>query len=177
VLGPETPETLLSLYVQAVTYQEGGKYAAAEPLLVQVLKAQRRVLGPRHTRTTTTMDSLGLVQLAQKKYAEAEATLRECEAARKPSMPGDFRLYATQAALGGSLAEQGKFTEAEALLIPAYQGMKERQGKTAVVNRRRLLLAGGWIIQLYEKSGQAGKVAEWTQELQQTKLAMVPKLP
>jgi tetratricopeptide (TPR) repeat protein len=177
VLGPEHPETLVDLYVQAVVYREEGRYAAAEPLLAQVLEAQRRVIGPKNARTANTLDVLGLVRLAQKKYAEAEAVLRECDAVRTQSMPGDFRLYATEAALGASLAGQAKHAEAEALLIPAYEAMKERQGKTAAANRRRLIQAGEWIIQLYEKSGQAGKVVEWTQNLQQIKLAINSRFP
>jgi eukaryotic-like serine/threonine-protein kinase len=176
VLGTENPDTLLAMYIQAATYREEGRFAAAESQLVEVLAAQRRE-GPKHTRTANTMDTLGGVRVAAQKYADAEPVLRECLAIRQQAMPDDFRRYATEAVLGASLAGQGKHAEAEALLITAYEGMKERQGKTAAVNRRRLIQAGEWIIQLYEKSSQADKVVEWTQNLQQTKLAMVPKLP
>src|SRR5260370_38114259 len=118
------------------------------------------------------MDKRGGVRVAEQKYADAEPVLRECLATRRQARPGDFRRYATEAVLGASLAGQGKHAEAEALLITAYEGMKERQGKTAAVNRRRLIQAGEWIIQLYEKSCQAVKAVEWRQNLTQTNIAM-----
>lgn len=41
----------------------------------------RRVLGPKHAGTARLqMDALGVVRLDRKKYAQAEAVLRECEA-------------------------------------------------------------------------------------------------
>src|SRR5260370_41829936 len=100
------------------------------------------------------MDALALVRVLEQKHPEAEAVLRDCVAIRQQAMPGDFRRYATEAALGASLAGQGKREEAEGLLIPAYEGMKERQGKTAAGNRRRLIQALEWIIELYQRSGQ-----------------------
>jgi ATP/maltotriose-dependent transcriptional regulator MalT len=143
--------------------------------LRQVLEAQRRVVGPKHPRTATTMDSLGFVLVAQQHYVEAEPVLRECFAIRRASMPGDFRQYATQATLGASLAGQGKRAEAESLLIPAYEGMKERQEKTSAPNRSTVISAGEWIIQLYQQSGEAAKAAEWGQRVEQDRRALQAK--
>lgn len=177
VLGPQHPDALYCMYVAAGLYRDEGKYSAAEPLYLEALEGQRRVNGSKHNRTADTLDGLGRLRIAQGKFVEAESPLRECLAIRQQNMPDDFRRYAAEALLGESLAGQGKHAEAEALLIPAYEGMKERQSKTSAVNRRRLIQVGEWIIELYEKSGRAGEVAEWTQNLRQTKLMMVPKLP
>ena len=174
-LGAENPETLLSLAVQSSLYREEGRYGAAESLLVRSLEAQRRVLGSKHADTTTTMDALGMVWIAQRKYVEADLILRECVAIRRESMAGDFRLFATEAALGESLAEQGKRAEAESLLISAYAGMKEREQRTTAVNRRRLPQTGDWIIQFYQRNGEAAKAAEWKQKVEQDRRGLALK--
>jgi tetratricopeptide repeat protein len=52
-----------------------GKFAEAEPILAQVLKAECRVLGAEHSETLNTMNNLGLLYQYQGKYAQAEPLL------------------------------------------------------------------------------------------------------
>ncbi len=177
VLGPENPETLLDLYVQGAMYQEEGRYAAAEPLLAQLVESERRVFGPRNPRTEKAMDLLGLVRTARKEYAAAETVLRESGAARRQSAPDSFLRYATEAALGDNLVGQRRYPEAEALLIPAWEGMTARQAQTAAGDRQKLVQAGLSIVQLYKDSGQPAKAAEWTQKVRQAQPAAASKVP
>jgi len=174
-LGAENPETLLSRASQAFLYRDEGRYGAAESLLVPVVEAQRRILGLKHANTTTSMDTLGLVLLAQRKYVEAEPILRECVAARHESLPGDFRLFATEAALGESLAGQGKRAEAEGLLLAGYDGMKEHEQRTSAVNRRRLIQAGDGIVEFFRRNGETAKVAEWQRKVDQERRGLLLK--
>lgn len=51
VLGPEHPDTLMSINNLAVVYFDEGKYAQAEALFSQTLEIMRRVLGPEHPAT------------------------------------------------------------------------------------------------------------------------------
>jgi len=48
VLGPEHPDTLLSMMNLANVYGYQGKYAQDQALHSQTLEIQRRVLGPEH---------------------------------------------------------------------------------------------------------------------------------
>ena len=50
VLGPEHPDTAISLNNLAVLYQDIGEYAKAEPLLREALRIRQKVLGPEHPR-------------------------------------------------------------------------------------------------------------------------------
>ena len=58
MLGPEHPETLISMSDLAAVYERKGKYAPAEALDSQVLEVRRRVLGPEHPKTLTSMRDL-----------------------------------------------------------------------------------------------------------------------
>jgi non-specific serine/threonine protein kinase/serine/threonine-protein kinase len=176
VLGAENPETLLDLYVQGALYREEGRYAAAEPLLAQLVESERRVFGPRNPRTEKAMDLLGLVRNARKDYPGAETVLRECDAARRQSAPDSFLRYATEAALGDNLVGQRRYQEAEALLIPAWEGMQERLAKADAGDRPKLVEAGHSIIRLYKDSGQAAKAAEWTERVRQAQPAADSKV-
>ena len=65
----------------------------------------------------------------QRKWAEAEAILRECLAIREKAQPDDWTTFNTRSQLGGSLMGQKKFAEAEPLILAGYEGMKAREAK------------------------------------------------
>jgi hypothetical protein len=54
-----------------------GKYAEAEQMQRELLDAQRRVLGPEHPHTLTTINNLASSLHGQGKHAEAEQMFRE----------------------------------------------------------------------------------------------------
>ena len=43
----------------AGTWEAEGKYSQAETLLTKIVMVRRRVLGPEHPRTLSSMDTLG----------------------------------------------------------------------------------------------------------------------
>jgi hypothetical protein len=71
--------------------------------------------------------SLDLLQHRQ--YSAAETYLRECLTIREKKLPDDWVLFNTKSMLGGALAGQKKFQEAEPLLVEGYSGLKEREAK------------------------------------------------
>jgi hypothetical protein len=73
VLGPEHPNTLVSMDNLADVYERLGKYPQAEALHSQVLEIRRRVLGPEHPDTLASMGNLADVYAEEGKYAQAEA--------------------------------------------------------------------------------------------------------
>ena len=70
VLGPEYPETLISL----------GRLGETEKLLVQVIKIKKTVIGPEHPETlTTTMWCLSLTLKDLRRHTdEALSMLQDC---------------------------------------------------------------------------------------------------
>ena len=48
VLGPEHPDTLISMNILALTYWDKGRWDEAEELNVQVMETRKMVLGPEH---------------------------------------------------------------------------------------------------------------------------------
>jgi eukaryotic-like serine/threonine-protein kinase len=67
--------------------------------------------------------------------------------------------------LGGVLAVQGKFTQAESLVARGYEGMKARAAKIPAQGKPRLLEAADRVVRLYEGWGKPEEAAEWKSKL------------
>ena len=113
MLGPEHPDTLITINNLAVLYLSQEKYAEAEPLLKQKLEISQRVLGPEHRETFVGMSNL--VYKSQGRYAEAEPLINQCfETAQQHAgsgTPGHNRDNAETP----ENCDQSKYTEAEPL--------------------------------------------------------------
>jgi hypothetical protein len=130
------------------------------------LKAQRRVLGEVHLDALNSWDGLGRVQLRQRKYVEAESTLRDVLKGYEKVMPGSWERYNCQSMLGASLGGQKKYAEAEPLLIAGFRGVTQQEAEIPLRDRRVLSEAGERIVQLYENWPKPEKAAEWRERLQ-----------
>jgi urease accessory protein UreF len=78
--------------------------------------------------------------------------------------------------LGGSLAGQQKYAEAESLLLSGYRGLIQRENTVPRENRSEILQAGERIVQLYQDLGKPEKAAEWQAKLDKRKAAAEHKL-
>jgi tetratricopeptide (TPR) repeat protein len=163
VLGMDHPDTIKSMNSLASLYRSEDKTAEAETLFASVLEARRRLLGPAHPDTISTIALLADVRLQQKKYAGAEAVLREAQNSKEK--PDSWEQYWSQNLLGASLAGQGRYTEAESLLVSGYQGMIQRDASIPLEDRAVISQAGQRIIQLYENRGEHEKAAKWQERL------------
>jgi hypothetical protein len=63
--------------------------------------------------------------------------------------------------LGGALAAQGRYAEAEPLVVPGYEGMKERASRITALDQFRLREAAVRAVRLYEGWGKPEQAAEW----------------
>jgi tetratricopeptide (TPR) repeat protein len=82
VLGPEHPDTALSLNNLAFLYQAIGEYAKAELLGQEALRIWQKVLGPEHPLTATSLENLAVVEFDLGRIDEATAFARQGSAAR-----------------------------------------------------------------------------------------------
>jgi tetratricopeptide (TPR) repeat protein len=116
VLGPEHPDTLLSMGNLAGAYTEDGKYAQAEALFSQTLEISRHVLGPEHTNTLGFLLDYASLCQRQGKYALAEKYAAQVLSGRrrmKSEDPSEIQTAAADLAL--AYVSQRKFTESEPL--------------------------------------------------------------
>jgi tetratricopeptide (TPR) repeat protein len=170
--GNEHPDTLYCMYHLARLYFDQGNDDQAEPLLTSFLEIRRRsppgvgksfsVTSGSDTAGVFTL--LGRLRLKQRRYSEAEAALREALDGRLKGEAEPWQRHEMQSVLGGSLAAQGRFDEAEPLLLGAYQELIQDQVKIPWDSRSAMGQAGERIIQLYESWGKPEKVKAWRQE-------------
>jgi tRNA A-37 threonylcarbamoyl transferase component Bud32 len=166
VLGERHPDTLLSMSNLALLYRDQHKYSQAEPLLQQVLENRRSVLGSDHPDTISTLSSMGGMRLLQERCAEAEPLLREALTRQEKKLTDTWERYNIQSMLGAALAGQGKYDEAEPLLLSGYEGLLARESRIPAPNRSAVDRAGQRIIQLYENWAKPEAAAEWRGKLQ-----------
>ena len=75
------------------------------------------------------------IALLQRKDAEAEAALRAALKDYEIAAPDSWNRYHCQSLLGGELAGQKRFAEAEPFLIAGYEGMVQREAMIAAPDR------------------------------------------
>jgi len=154
------------------TYNLAGQFDKDLPLYEESLKLKKAKLGGEYPSTARSMAYLGSALLKNQSFAEAETYLRECLTIREKILPDDWRTFRDKSMLGGALAGQKKFQEAEPLLIAGYQGMKHRKAKIPAAGKIRLVEAVERLVQLYEATGKKQAVTKWKTELTQRQAAV-----
>jgi hypothetical protein len=154
-------------WVLAVTYEQAGQLARAEPLHREFVEHASRQFGPDHPRTTSALADLGLNLLRQQKFADAERPLRDCLARREKNESDDWTTFNTKSMLGEALLGQKKHEEAEPLLLQGYAGLRRRQGLIPTEWRTvRLGEALRRLVRLYEALGQKDEAAKWRKRVE-----------
>jgi serine/threonine protein kinase len=97
------------------------------------------------------------------RFTEAEEVLRGCLAMRRKSLPGGHWLIAdARSRLGGAIAANGRFVEAEPLLLEACKTLQEDPQVTADVKRQAIER----VIRLYASWNKPDQATEWRQRLE-----------
>jgi len=128
-LGPEHPDTLVSVGNLAALYDSQGRYSEAEPLYLRALEVGERTLGPEHPDTLVSVNNLGMLYDDQGRYREAEPlflrALKACSRTLGSEHPQTLtsvnnlaRLYDTQ----------GRYDEALALARRLADGHENHLG-------------------------------------------------
>jgi tetratricopeptide (TPR) repeat protein/predicted Ser/Thr protein kinase len=161
VLGPEHADTLSTRSDFATMYQRQGKYRVAETHAAETLAGRRRALGSENADTMASAADLALAYQSQEKFALSEPLAREAFEFFHKKQPDDWQGFRAESLLGGSLAGQKKYAEAEPLLLDGYRGMAERKDRIGAPNWFHVDGAHGWVVQLYQAWSKPDKVAEW----------------
>jgi hypothetical protein len=164
----------------ADVYQLQNRYVEAARLIAELVAEPRK---DRETGLLAGGDLKGLRLLGRNlvregKYPEAEPSLREYLALFEKSTAGKPRGFLwprqhgsrTQVVLGASLLGQKNYAEAEPMLRDGYLRMKRQPEVEGAVrtplDRRYLIEALEWLVQLYEEWGKPAQAAEWGKELE-----------
>jgi tetratricopeptide (TPR) repeat protein len=160
--GPEHPDVANALTALGLLYQNEGKNDLAESTLTQALVLDRKLpAGSLTLRVCLT--ALARLRLTQRKYAEAEALLREAMNGAGNQNSQIWDTFDRQSLLGASLLGQGRFAEAEPLLIAGYQGLHKLSPAISV--DANLPEAGQRLVQLYSAWAKPEKSSQWRSQL------------
>jgi serine/threonine protein kinase/tetratricopeptide (TPR) repeat protein len=166
-LGAEHPEVAQSLNDLAVILAAQGRLTDAERLLREAFAMRRKLLGNEHPDTLDSLNGLAGVLQRCGNLIEAEPLARECRDLYEKRLPDDWSAFETRSLLGGILLAQKKCSEAEPLLIGAYDGLKQREERIPAHDRRCLKETARRAMELYESTSRPEEAANWKKRLQE----------
>jgi serine/threonine protein kinase/tetratricopeptide (TPR) repeat protein len=169
-IGKLNPQVQWSQGLLAAVYLAQGRRTDAEPLLREFrarCQERREHLAPFNIRMTY---ELGATLREQQDFPQAELFLRLYLAVAEKKLPDGWRRSAAQSALGASLLGQGKYAQAERLLLQGYVRLKQFERRIPEPFRR-VLLTGALepLARLYEQTGKLDDAAKWRNELRAVK--------
>ncbi len=98
----------------------------------------------------------------QGKYEEACSTLREALAIHELHLAEDnWQIQVCRSMIGETLAGQGKYAEAENLLIPSFRNLEQQAAASTASGKRYVSDARSRIVQLYDAWGKPEEAEKW----------------
>jgi hypothetical protein len=164
-LGPAHADTITARDKLLFIYESAGRWADAEPLRRDALARRRKAAPPDSPALATDLAMLGLDLMGQAKWPEAEPILRECLAMREKVAAESWQRFNTMSQLGGALAGQGRFAEAEPLVVRGYEGMAARRATISPAGKPRLSEAELRLVRMYEAWGKPEDATRWKARL------------
>jgi serine/threonine protein kinase/tetratricopeptide (TPR) repeat protein len=174
-LGDE-PEVQAELMATMGTVYVGlGLYAEGEPLQRQALETRRRLLGPDHPDTLTSMDDVAETLYFAGRHADAATLHRETLASRKRVLgPGHRDTLLSMSNLGLALAGLGQYEEAEALYKDALEARRRLDGPEHL---NTLALMSNLASTYYHRDRYAEAEAQYRETLEIQKRVLGPDHP
>lgn len=128
-VGDGHPQYATNLSNLATAYQRANDWENAARVLRELVVIDTDAVGPTHRWVMN--DYRDLIQvLVRVDIPEAEAVARERFGITSEQLPGDDPAHLeSMALLGMTLGEQRNFSEAEPLVVPAYEGLVEAVGE------------------------------------------------
>jgi eukaryotic-like serine/threonine-protein kinase len=141
--------------------REQKKYDEAASVMEEAIRITRAALGDDHPRVAHFTFNLARVHLDGGQPKQAESLIRPVLEARRRTLPaGDSRIARAESVLGGALTALGRHSEAEPLLLRAYDVLKQKpglEGRDAGTTASRL-------VALYEAWNRPEKAAAFKRD-------------
>ena len=159
VLGERHPQLITSLANLGGLLLRRGELDEADQKYRESLAILSGQSEKNHVWTAATLNNLARVAVARGEYAEGETLIREALATFRKSALGEgsWRIANAESILGACLAGQGRYREAEELLLASYPIVRDNTLASAVYTRD--LLAR--LVALYESWGKPAEAAEY----------------
>jgi len=133
-------------------------------LLRQAVELRRKRLGSQHPLVAEFLCNLAAVLRDAGKLDEAESLARECLVIQEQK-PDDWRTSSARCLLGSILLLQKQYVPAEPMLLAGYSGLEQREERNPAESIPRLRETGGYLVQLYELTGQTEEATTWKAKL------------
>jgi eukaryotic-like serine/threonine-protein kinase len=102
----------------------------------------------------------------QNKFAESEAPLQQALDTFEKKQPGLSPVFSGQSLVGWALLGQQKYADAERLLLPAYEGLKQRHAERPSPSHLPVLRSTvERIVEVYAAWGKPEETAQWKKKL------------
>jgi eukaryotic-like serine/threonine-protein kinase len=138
-----------------------NRLAEAEDFYRESLALARKAVGIDHYYVVSVLSRLIGVLRDEHKLGEAEALAREYLSLYQKANAGGWQAFDARSLLGGILTGQGKLSEAEPLLLSAYEGLNERTDVLSPGEKAELLQkAAQRVKELCDTLETDGKLAE-----------------
>ncbi len=161
--GVSHPETIVNLIDVGWEYHETGNPAMAQAIFAEVLPICEMQYGRVDHKTLTCKIGLGEAYCKLKNFERAEQPLRECLEVREKVQPLHWRALKTRLLLAEALDGQGRYSEAEPLLLKNYGLLVESMIEGVPSHSVMRLEFIDRLIRHYEVRGQADEVQKWKQ--------------
>jgi tetratricopeptide (TPR) repeat protein len=148
--GPDHSHTLSAARNLAAAYLAAKRPEKALPLIGDYVDTQRKKLGAKDASFASVLAQLGRDLLRAHEFQEAEKLMLECLEIFDKSQPHLWGTFASRSILGGARLGQKKYAEAELLLVPAYEGLKQREATIPANAKFYLTEAEGRLAELFE---------------------------
>ena len=159
VHDPDHPEVAQSLNNLAFALERTGELDEAERHYRRALEIRVASFGDDHQGVATVRRNLASLLIAMERFAEAEALARQAvDGFKRPE--GHWREADAESVLGAALAAQGRFGEAEELLLAGLQALSEDRGEVSLYARE----ARDRVIELYERWGRPREAAAFREK-------------
>jgi tetratricopeptide (TPR) repeat protein len=162
-LGADNVDILDTLHLLGPLLFRAGRHADAEPCLAEWLRYQRDKLRD-HADVAWHLSLLGECRVVLKKFAEAEAPLRDSLDIYKRTQPNSDLRFNSESLLGAALAGQKKFAEAEPLLLHSAQAFVDAYPKLPANSQLLAVAALERIINWYEAWGKKDEAKKWREK-------------
>jgi serine/threonine protein kinase len=153
---------ILTHAIQA--YENAKSWEQAEAWHRKLIDFVKQSGNAESPQFTAALYGFGSNQLRQKKWSDAESTLRECLALAQRLFADDWRTFSAMSALGAALSGQQRHSDAEPLLLKSYEGLERHQAKLGKNAKVHLTEAIDRLIELYTALDQPDQVEKWRVE-------------
>jgi len=152
ILGPDTRDTGLALFLVANVYSDKPDYQKAEPLYLKSLAILQKALGEDHILTSLVLNNLGLMYKDMGLYPKAESTLKRALAIREKNLDANHLMIASTL---NNLAIVSKLKGDKATAINYYERSLAIREKALGPNHPDVATALNNIANLYEDPAKA----------------------